>query len=194
MWGCGASGRTRGPWEGNQVRRGHWWEKGGEAPELGDLEQTPLFLRPLGVSSPTLLAERRLAEQKGQLQASEHQGFFLEPSQGCSRLLPARHWDEREEHHVLSALGTEGNDLARGTQCSARNQMENGLVVQMILSVWGCRERSWNVPSKGRRPGGAWRRGDRDGFLGKKPLEIGRAAQGRFPEMGGGRKEEIGSR
>lgn len=29
---------------------------------------------------------------------------------------------------------------------------------------------------------------------GEKPLEIGRAAQGRFPEMGGGRKEEIGSR
>lgn len=35
---------------------------------------------------------------------------------------------------------------------------------------------------------------DRAGFLGEKSLEIGRAAQGRFPEMGGGRKEEIGSR
>lgn len=35
---------------------------------------------------------------------------------------------------------------------------------------------------------------DREGFLGEKTLEIGRAAQGRFPEMGGGRKEEIGSR
>jgi hypothetical protein len=36
--------------------------------------------------------------------------------------------------------------------------------------------------------------GDRDGFLGEKPLEIGRAAKGRFLEMGGGRKKEIGSR
>lgn len=35
---------------------------------------------------------------------------------------------------------------------------------------------------------------DRNGFLGEKPLEIGRVAQGCFPEMGGGRKEEIGSR
>lgn len=36
--------------------------------------------------------------------------------------------------------------------------------------------------------------GNSDSFLGEKPLGIGRAAEGRFPEMGGGRKKEIGSR
>lgn len=57
----------------------------------------------------------------------------------------------------------------------------------------GLRERSWSVPRRDRRPGVGVGE-DRDGFLGEKSSEIGRAAQGRFPEMGGGRKEEIGSR
>lgn len=46
-------------------------------------------------------------------------------------------WGEREAHDVITALGKRTRSLAKETQCSARNQMENGLMVQMILCVWG---------------------------------------------------------
>ena len=82
---------------------------------------------------------------------------------------------------------TRDNHLARGTQCSARNQKENGLMVQVILStVWGWREGAGVFPV-GVGDLGVAVREDRDGFLGEKALEIGRAAQGasqRWEEAG----------
>lgn len=42
---------------------------------------------------------------------------------------------ERAAQDVITALGQGTRRLARGTQCSARNQMENGRMVQAILCV-----------------------------------------------------------
>lgn len=38
---------------------------------------------------------------------------------------------------MITTLAQGTHNLARGTQCSARNQMENGLIVEVILSTCG---------------------------------------------------------